>query len=200
MIEAVAAWDSRRLAFHTHRQAADFRLPSPPSVVGNGFDLSNYTFQGQTNGPLGWAGRIAPEKGLEDAAAAAAALGEQLLVWGLREDDAYARQVESSVPMGTIDWRGFRSTRELQQEMGHCRALINTPKWNEAYGNVVVEALACGVPVAQAGWCRPTMSLLSRRLFGASTASSAPSAVAGLRSMPLVRSSVSVLNRGFEQD
>ena len=23
--------------------------------------------------------------------------------------------------------------------MGHCRALINTPKWNEAYGNVVVE-------------------------------------------------------------
>lgn len=147
VIEAVAAWDSRRLAFHTHRQAADFRLPSPPSVVGNGFDLSNYTFQGQTNGPLGWAGRIAPEKGLEDAAAAAAALGEQLLVWGLREDDAYARQVESSVPKGTIDWRGFRSTRELQQEMGHCRALINTPKWNEAYGNVVVEALACGVPV-----------------------------------------------------
>ena len=72
---------------------------------------------------------------------------EQLLVWGLREDDAYALQVESSVPKGTIDWRGFRSTRELQQEMGHCRALINTPKWNEAYGNVVVEALACGVPV-----------------------------------------------------
>jgi UDP-glucose:tetrahydrobiopterin glucosyltransferase len=26
--------------------------------------------------------------------------------------------------------------------------LLNTPKWNEAYGNVVVEAMACGVPVA----------------------------------------------------
>ncbi len=25
--------------------------------------------------------------------------------------------------------------------------MINTPKWNEAYGNVVVEAMACGVPV-----------------------------------------------------
>ena len=25
--------------------------------------------------------------------------------------------------------------------------MLNTPKWNEAYGNVVVEALACGVPV-----------------------------------------------------
>ena len=48
VIEAVAAWDSRRLAFHTHRQAADFQLPSPANVVGNGFDLSNYTFQSQT--------------------------------------------------------------------------------------------------------------------------------------------------------
>ncbi|MGB0875150.1 MAG: hypothetical protein ACPGSE_08015, partial [Synechococcus sp.] len=44
------------------------------------------------------------------------------------DNDAYARQVESSVPKGTIDWRGFRSTQELQHEMGHCRALINTPK------------------------------------------------------------------------
>ena len=147
VIEAVAAWDPHRLAFHTHRQAADFQLPAPAKVVGNGFDLTNYTFQIQTNGPLGWAGRIAPEKGLEDAAAAAAALGEQLLVWGLREDEVYARQVQASVPEGTIDWRGFRSTTELQQELGRCRALVNTPKWNEAYGNVVVEALACGVPV-----------------------------------------------------
>ena len=39
------------------------------------------------------------------------------------------------------------STDELQKELGKCRGLLNTPKWNEAYGNVVVEALACGVPV-----------------------------------------------------
>ena len=42
---------------------------------------------------------------------------------------------------------GFLSTDELQKELGKCRVLLNTPKWNEAYGNVVVEALACGVPV-----------------------------------------------------
>ena len=35
----------------------------------------------------------------------------------------------------------------MQKELGKCRALLNTPKWTEAYGNVVVEALACGVPV-----------------------------------------------------
>ena len=146
-IEALASWDHQRLAFHTARQAADFRLPHPPRVVGNGFDLSRYRFRHEASGPLGWAGRVAPEKGLEDAAAAAAALGEQLLVWGLREDPAYAEAVEASVPSGTLKWRGFLPTADLQEELGRCRALINTPKWNEAYGNVVVEALACGVPV-----------------------------------------------------
>ena len=25
--------------------------------------------------------------------------------------------------------------------------MLNTQKWNQAYGNVIVEALACGVPV-----------------------------------------------------
>ena len=146
-IESLARWDQRRLAFHTRRQAADFQLPEPPRVVGNGFDLDRYELRLATDGPLGWAGRIAPEKGLEDAAAAAAALGERLLVWGLREDSSYAAAVEAGVPAGTIEWRGFLPTQELQRDLGRCRALINTPKWNEAYGNVVVEALACGVPV-----------------------------------------------------
>lgn len=146
-IEALASWDQQRLAFHTARQASDFCLPHPPRVVGNGFDLARYRFRQEARGPLGWAGRVAPEKGLEDAAAAAAALGEQLLVWGLREDPAYAEAVEESVPSGTLQWRGFLPTADLQEELGRCRALINTPKWNEAYGNVVVEALACGVPV-----------------------------------------------------
>ena len=146
-IAAVADWDQRRLAFHTRAQANDFSLPSAPRIVGNGFDLGAYIFQPDSIGPLGWAGRVAPEKGLEDAAAVAAALKEPLWVWGVREDSAYAERVEASVPPGTIHWRGFLPTHRLQRELGQCRALINTPKWNEAYGNVVVEALACGVPV-----------------------------------------------------
>ena len=96
---------------------------------------------------MAWVGRVAPEKGLEDAVYVANKLGEKLKVWGVKEDETYASEIEQSFPQGTIDWMGFLSTNELQKELGKCRVLLNTPKWNEAYGNVVVEALACGVPV-----------------------------------------------------
>ncbi len=136
-----------RLAFHTKSQSADFSLNFDPIIVGNGFDMDNYFFNNNEDGPLGWAGRIAPEKGLEDAVNIASNLGEKLFVWGHFEDNNYASRIEESFPKGTIEWKGFLPTSEFQEQLGLCRVFINTPKWNEAYGNVVVESMACGVPV-----------------------------------------------------
>jgi len=136
-----------QLAFHTKRQSKDYSLSSYPIIVGNGFDMENYSFNENENGPLGWAGRIAPEKGLEDAVQVAIDLGEKLLVWGIVEDREYASKIENTFTKGIIEWKGFLPTKKFQEELGQCRAFINTPKWNEAYGNVIVEAMACGVPV-----------------------------------------------------
>ena len=134
-------------AFHSKMQANDYPFIKKPIIIGNGFNLDNYIFQDSVKGPLAWVGRVAPEKGLEDAVYVANKLGEKLKVWGLIEDEMYASNIEKSFPKGAIDWMGFLSTHQLQKELGKCRGLLNTPKWNEAYGNVVVEALACGVPV-----------------------------------------------------
>ena len=167
----------RHLAFHSASQAADFALSEEPILLGNGFDLAAYGFAANPEPQLGWAGRIAPEKGLEDAAAAAAALGLPLVVMGLVEDQAYARRVERSVPNGTLIWRGFLTADALQRELGRCRVLLNTPKWNEAFGNVVVEAFACGVPVATYGRGGPAELVVE----GVNGALAEPDDVAALR-------------------
>ena len=134
-------------AFHSRAQASDFPFIKDPIILGNGFDLSKYTFQEKNDGPLAWVGRVAPEKGLEDAVYVASQMNEKLNVWGLIEDKEYASKIEEQYSSGQICWKGYLQTNELQQGLGKCRALINTPKWNEAYGNVVAEAMACGVPV-----------------------------------------------------
>ena len=147
LISKVYAKYPYNFAFHSKIQANDYPFVKTPTIIGNGFKLDNYNFQDSVKGPLAWAGRVAPEKGLEDAVYVANELGEKLKVWGVIEDEIYASKIEQSFPEGIIDWMGFESTNELQRELGKCRVLLNTPKWNEAYGNVVVEALACGVPV-----------------------------------------------------
>ena len=134
-------------AFHSKVQAQDYSFIKAPIVVGNGFDLDNYVFQNSKNGPLAWVGRVAPEKGLEDAVYVADKLGEKLNVWGIIQDESYAEKIEKSCSPGILEWKGFLKTEKLQGQLGKCRALLNTPKWNEAYGNVIVESLACGVPV-----------------------------------------------------
>tara|TARA_A100001388_G_C28760830_1_gene497665 strand:- start:417 stop:1490 length:1074 start_codon:yes stop_codon:yes gene_type:complete len=147
LISKVYSKFPKNFAFHSKIQASDYPFIENPIVIGNGFNLANYVFQDCKNGPLGWVGRVAPEKGLEDAAYVANALGEKLNVWGIVQDESYALKIEKMFSPGTLKWKGFLETKKLQKELGTCRALLNTPKWNEAYGNVVVEALACGVPV-----------------------------------------------------
>jgi len=147
LISKVYAKYPKNFAFHSKMQANDYPFIKEPTIIGNGFNLDNYIFQDSVEGPLAWVGRVAPEKGLEDAVYVANELGEKLKVWGFLEDEIYASKIEKSFPQGSIDWMGFLPTDELQKELGKCRGLLNTPKWNEAYGNVIVEALACGVPV-----------------------------------------------------
>ncbi len=147
LISKVYSKYPNNFAFHSKIQASDYPFIKSPIIIGNGFKLANYVFQDRKNGPLGWVGRVAPEKGLEDAVYVANALGEKLNVWGIVQDESYALKIEKLFPQGILEWKGFLETDKLQKELGTCRALLNTPKWNEAYGNVVVEALACGVPV-----------------------------------------------------
>ena len=70
-----------------------------------------------------------------------------LKIFGKIQDQDYWEQICRDFPDAPIEYQGFLTTEKLQQELGKCRALLMTPRWIEAFGNVAIEALACGVPI-----------------------------------------------------
>jgi UDP-glucose:tetrahydrobiopterin glucosyltransferase len=147
-IAAVAASHPHTIAMHSRAQAASFEPPiAQVTYLLNGFDLSHYPICAVPDNFYAWVGRIAPEKGLEDAFAATQACGVALKVWGVVQDPAYWQEVQAQYPQAQLAYQGFVSTAQLGSALAHAKALLMTPKWVEAFGNVAIEALACGVPV-----------------------------------------------------
>lgn len=137
----------KNLAFHTHAQAATFGLGEHNPCLGNGIDISLYDFCADPQPQLAWVGRISPEKALEDAVAAAAIAQMPLKIFGMLQDEDYWQSIQQKYPQADVEYLGFLSTPELQKELRQSLALLVTPRWVEAFGNVAIEALACGVPV-----------------------------------------------------
>lgn len=138
------------VAMHSHAQAATFpEIAERVRVVGNGIAVERYDARAVADHPpvLGYVGRIAPEKGIDDVFAVAAATGLPVRAWGLMQDRDCWELAAAAHPGADVHYEGFLATDDLQAAIGGCTALLMTPRWVEAFGNVAVEAMACGVPV-----------------------------------------------------
>jgi glycosyltransferase involved in cell wall biosynthesis len=120
------------------------------AVIMNGIDLERFAFCARPDPAayLVWYGRIVPEKGLHLAMAAARRVGLPLRIAGPILDEAYYREKIAPQLGPDAIHVGHLAHRELAALVGGASAFLCTPMWDEPYGLVVAEALACGVPVA----------------------------------------------------
>ncbi|WP_346432117.1 glycosyltransferase [Methylopila sp. M107] len=119
-------------------------------VVPNGIDLRRFAFRAAPDPEpyLIWFGRIVPEKGLDIAIDAARRIGAKLRIAGPILDRGYYDRKIAPRLGPDVAYLGHLSHPELSRAVGGARAFLCTPQWEEPYGLVVAEALACGVPVA----------------------------------------------------
>ena len=116
-------------------------------MIHNGVDLSAWPFQPEPGETAVWSGRIVPEKGTHLAIEAARRAGVPLAIAGPVGDQAYFELCMAAAGPETT-YHGHLTSAELSKLVGAAGACLVTPCWEEPFGLVAIEALACGTPVA----------------------------------------------------
>jgi glycosyltransferase involved in cell wall biosynthesis len=122
------------------------QIPSV-EVIANGVDPEQWR-EGSGGGPAIWFGRLVPEKGADLAIRAAQLAGVELDVVGPVGDAGYFEQCIAPLLNSNIRYLGHLDHARLAELVGRASVCLVTPRWDEPYGLVAAEALACGTPVA----------------------------------------------------
>lgn len=102
---------------------------------------------------IGYAGRLVPQKGLLDLLEAVAGLPRaRLLLAGRGQLESTLRRRAAQPDLhGRVDLLGRVPSAELPDFYRHLDVFVlpsrTTPNWKEQFGRVLIEAMACGVPV-----------------------------------------------------
>lgn len=115
------------------------------TVIRNGVPVSRIPVSSQKSGWL-FVGRLAPEKGVLEAVAAAEQAGQRLRVIAPVYDAGYAEHVRPFLTRHEV--LGAMPRAAVFAEMARAQVLLMPAKWDEPFGLTAVEAMAAGTPVA----------------------------------------------------
>lgn len=154
----VASALGRRLGFtacsEALRRTARGLGRAPWWAVHNGVDLERYAAAAEVDAdaPLVFLGRLEPIKGVHDAIAIARRAGRRLVIAGNRvEEGSAAGYFEAAIAPHLdgerVSWIGPVGDAAKAELLRGALALVMAVGWEEPFGIVMIEALACGTPV-----------------------------------------------------
>ncbi|MFC7465043.1 glycosyltransferase family 4 protein [Brachybacterium sp. GCM10030252] len=140
-VDVVAISDAQR------RQAPELNWVG---TVHNAIDVPDFPFQDRKDDIALWMGRFTPDKGPDLAIEAARRAGRKLILAGkLREESekAYFDEVIRPRLGRHAEYVGEANADFKRELFARASCLVFPIRWEEPFGMVMAEALACGTPV-----------------------------------------------------
>ncbi|MFH1047542.1 MAG: glycosyltransferase family 4 protein [Patescibacteria group bacterium] len=117
--------------------------------VYHGIDTSAFQFSPEPENFLLFIGRIVKEKGVHLAIEAAKAAGLPLVIAGRTGDEPtyWHKKIEPHIDGLNVRYVGELDNERKIDYFRRAKALLFPVKWEEPFGLVMIEAMACGTPV-----------------------------------------------------
>lgn len=119
-------------------------------TIHHGIDLGLYRFVDQKLRYLSFIGRIAPSKGTHLAIDVAKRTGIPLKIAGDIQPanrDYFEKKIKPEIDGQLVEYIGLADLEAKNALLGNSMAMLFPIRWNEPFGLVMVEAMACGTPV-----------------------------------------------------
>ncbi len=117
-------------------------------TVYNGLEIEKFEFKKKQGDYLAFLGRYSHEKGADLAVTVAAESREKLkmagTVWG---GGFYDEKIKPYLKKNKREDLGFLNGKKVSDFLGNAKALLFPIRWEEPFGLVMIEAMACGTPV-----------------------------------------------------
>jgi len=121
------------------------------ATIHHGLPLEDTPFQAEGGDYLAFVGRVAPEKGVDDAIQLARASGMQLRmaakVHEAEEEKLFAEIVQPAIDDGVAVYEGELGVAERDLLLAGAAATVMMGAWPEPFGLVAIESMATGTPV-----------------------------------------------------